>query len=399
MPHFGIALLQYDEVDQKMSKKAVARKTAYRAIGISPGQLAFCALSGVCLLLILCHSDTAISYMGQGLLLCAKTVIPSLFPFMVLSELLVSGGCGELLGKLCERPFRRLFGLSGAAACAMMMGLVCGFPVGTKTAVALCRRGDITTEELSRLICFCNIPSSAFLINAVGVSLFGSRRFGVMLYAICLFSALICALLWHRLSPLKASGGTVHAELPAFGVQTFTRAVTSAALSMIYICAYVVFFSALIGTLGHILAHFSIGQPAIAILFGFFELSGGVLQASSVAGATTAHLITAILCGWSGVSVHLQILSLCDDLPGNGSIRVFPYIFSKLSQAALCAILFALLSLILPNNFFAPAQSVVTIAVPEAFFNQIMSILNVSFVFALFVAVIATIRRKIQHRP
>lgn len=381
-----------------MSKNDATGKVTHRRIGIPFGQLAFCMLSGICLLLILRHSDTAITYMGQGLLLCAKTVIPSLFPFMVLSELLVASGCGELLGRLCERPLRRLFGLSGSAACALMMGLVCGFPVGTKTAVSLCRRGDITVKELSRLICFCNIPSSAFLINAVGVSLFGSRRFGLALYMICLLAALICALLWHRLYPLDIPTKNVKTTVPAFGVQTFTRAVTSAALSMLYVCAYVVFFSALIGTLGHILGQLSVDQTAIAILFGLFELSGGVLQASSVASAQTARLLTAVLCGWSGISVHLQILSLCDDLPGSASIRPFPYLFSKLIQAVLCAFLFGLPSLLLPDQFFAPAQSVVTFAFSEEITAQIIPILNVSFVLSLLVTIFVTLRHSIQNR-
>ncbi len=63
----------------------------------SAGQVGFLLMSTFCFILVLRNSDAAIEYMGRGLTLCARTVIPSLFPFMVISELLVSSGAGEAL--------------------------------------------------------------------------------------------------------------------------------------------------------------------------------------------------------------------------------------------------------------------------------------------------------------
>lgn len=318
-------------------------------IRISTGQFCFFALSLFCLILLVAHSDVAIIYMKQGLGLCAQTVIPSLFPFMVLSELLVASGGGMLLGTLCEAPLRRLFGISGNGACALLMGLICGFPVGAKTAVSLCKHGQIDDLELSRLLCFCNIPSSAFLINAVGVSLFGNRLFGIMLYGICLLSSLLIARLLHLLRPLSPRSDRSADTVSATGVSTFTHAVTSAAIAMLYVCAYVVFFSALVGTLGKILHGWRVGQTGIAALFGFFELSGGVMQASAIPNELLAKWLTALLCGWSGMSVHLQILSLCDGLPEGISPHARPYFFCKLLQGLLCALFSGTLLYFVPS--------------------------------------------------
>ena len=72
---------------------------------LSIGQLCFGWFSVFCLLLILRNTEIAMEYMTTGLRLCVKTVIPSLFPFMVISELIVSGGIGSVL----IRPFSPLF--------------------------------------------------------------------------------------------------------------------------------------------------------------------------------------------------------------------------------------------------------------------------------------------------
>jgi len=349
------------------------------------GQWVFFGLSICCLALILCHSDTAISYMEQGLTLCAKTVIPSLFPFMVLSELLVASGGGEVLGKLCAVPVKRIFGISGASVCALMMGLVCGFPVGTKTAVSLCWRGLISEKELSRLICFCNIPSSAFLINAVGASLFGSRRFGLLLYIICLLSAILTAVLLRLLFPLSDTKSDSASPVIPSGMTVFTHAVTAAAMAMLYVCAYVVFFSALIGTLGHLLHTWGADRTITAFLFGIFELSGGVMQASAIPNRRLGQLLTAALCGWSGISVHLQILSLCDDFSTPFSFR--PYIWCKLLQGGLCAALFCIALRLLPADWLLPTQSVVLPTAFSGISSKIVPICNGAFLLCLIITI------------
>lgn len=94
----------------------------------SAGQVGFCLMSTFCFILVLRNSDAAIEYMGRGLTLCARTVIPSLFPFMVISELLVSSGAGEAFGRLFSRIMRWLFGLSGAGASAVFWAPCAGSP-------------------------------------------------------------------------------------------------------------------------------------------------------------------------------------------------------------------------------------------------------------------------------
>ena len=110
----------------------------------SAGQAFFCIMSTFCLILILHNADVAVEYMGRGLVLCARTVIPSLFPFMVISELLVQSGAGEALGRIFSRLMRGVFGLSGAGSTAVVLGSLCGFHVGDRTAVSLLDRNRIS---------------------------------------------------------------------------------------------------------------------------------------------------------------------------------------------------------------------------------------------------------------
>lgn len=73
----------------------------------------------------------------DAMLLCAQTLIPSLFPFFVLSSLFIACGASELLSALLSPLMRPLFGLSGAGAAALALGLCGGYPVGARTAASL----------------------------------------------------------------------------------------------------------------------------------------------------------------------------------------------------------------------------------------------------------------------
>ena len=92
----------------------------------------------------------------DAMLLCAQTLIPSLFPFFVLSSLLIACGASELLSALLSPLMRPLFGLSGAGAAALALGLCGGYPVGARTAAELVENGALSRDEGERLLAFCN---------------------------------------------------------------------------------------------------------------------------------------------------------------------------------------------------------------------------------------------------
>ncbi len=305
-----------------------------------PSRLALGLLSVFCLLLIIKNPDIAIKHMSAALRLCAKTVIPSLYPFMVLSELIISGNTAHRLSKILSSPARLLFGISGKGMAAVIMGLLCGFPIGAKCAMSLYRGGDIDRTELVHILTFSNNPSSAFLISAAGVAMFGSRGFGILLYAVSIISALILGVAGKFLKKKAAiewscDENTVYVPKKR-GVDIFTGAITSSALSMLNICAFVVFFSTLVGVLEYTLNASALPDWGSALWFGFFEMTGGIYKASAV--PVYGCYLAAAVAGWSGLSVHFQIMSVC----AGGNISFRPYLLSKLANAALNVLLLAL---------------------------------------------------------
>ena len=298
------------------------------------------------LALLLRRADVAANCMREGLSLCARAVVPSLFPFMVLSELLVASGAGEWLIFPIARPLEKLLGLSPAGCCAVVLGLVCGFPVGVRCAILGYEKGTVSRSECERILACSTIPSSAFLVSTVGTALWQNAKFGMLLYLCTVLSALLSGIFLYAIEKREHKEKSIQAALPPFKIyfeaNMLPSAIKNATRSTLLICAYVVFFSTLTGAIGLILGRFGASQTTHAILSSLLELSGGVSAASGLADRQLARILTGAAIGWSGISIHCQMLSLCD----GHDLSTRPYFIAKIIQAFSCPLMVTLIGLL-----------------------------------------------------
>lgn len=288
------------------------------------------ALAAIALTLLLWKdASLAAEAVSHGLSLCARTMIPSLFPFMVVAELIVRSGAGRWLARASAWLLRPLLGISEAGCSAVVLGALCGFPVGARTAAAYVRRGEMTEEEFSRVLCFCNLPSAVYLIGAVGISLFASADVGRALVALSYASALLVGIAIRPRRQAMAVERTAHA-LESGGL---TGAIRAAADAMTGVCATVLLFSALGGVVGRYLEAWGVGTVGRAALTGVLELSTGAVASAACRG-NAGLLLAAAAVGWGGLSVHCQILAVCEGCPRPRA----RFWLARIVQAGLCAL-------------------------------------------------------------
>lgn len=326
-----------------MTKAEKARKkNAFPRLGKA---LPSCLL--LLLIFFLAESEQLNLWMQDSLTLCAKVLIPSLFPFLILSDLILTSGAADRLGLLVGKPVRRLLGISPQSVSAVLLGMLCGFPIGAKMAISLYEEGRIGKSEAERLLALCSIPSPAFLIGSVGVALLGSRRLGILLYGINVLSACLVFLigrLWNAKREPNAAESISDSRIYCLGAAQITGAITGAVQSMLGICSFVLAFSCVIRLSDLLLTRLPCIIPPLvtSLLFGTLELTSGINAAASLSGSLP-FLACAIISGWSGLSVLAQIVSLT----GNRPLSFRPYLLAKFASAALNALLAGILLAIL----------------------------------------------------
>jgi len=288
------------------------------------------------LLLTLKNAEYAANGIKKGLVLFGTMLLPSLLPFLVLSELFLSSGSGVWLGRVLARPIRSLFGLTEQGASALLLGWLCGVPVGAVYAMNLLHRGAIDGKELGRLLLLANTPSTGFLVGAVGVALFGSREVGLVLLLATLTATVITGVI------IKITKGDI---IPVCGIwgangegkSTFssalTKAVKSSAATLLTVCGFVLFFAAVSECIRAAAAALSLPPLAATLLTGLLELSAGVSAATAAHTPGTALVLCALFAGFSGLSIILQVFAVTD---GCG-IGLLPYLAVKALQGLLSA--------------------------------------------------------------
>lgn len=288
-------------------------------------------LLGVMALLLLCSADAA-QAVRDALALCVQSVIPALFPFFVVSSLFIDLGCAAVLGRSLAPIMRRLFGVSGAGGTAFLLGIIGGYPVGGRTAGELYRSGQCEREECERLLAFCNNAGPSFILGIAGLGCFGSVRVGAWLYLIHVGAAVMVGLLFRSTS--RQMGRPEKTETPRWA-DALIEAVRGGAMSMVNICAFVVFFLVIL----RLFSRFT-GIQHGAIL-GIVEMTNGILR---LANDRRGFIWAAGLLGWGGLSVHCQTAAV---LSGSG-LSLKRYFIGKALQAAISMAAAWPVSLLLP---------------------------------------------------
>lgn len=318
-------------------------------------------LLGVALLLatvaLVAAPGEAIAGAQTGLALCFNVIVPSLFPFFVLSSLVVDLGLAAYLGRALESLMRPLFRVSGSCATAIALGFIGGYPVGARTALQLYQQGLCSKPEAERLLAFCNNSGPAFILGVVGAGVFGDGRIGLLLYCTHAAASLLVGLLFRFYGRDHGRTDCRPHQKPIKTVTVaaaFTGAVTHSLQSTLNICAFVVFFAVVLqllsawGILSAVAAFLShLGfQPEWAhrLVAGLLELSSGVASLSGGSGLAGRASMAAFMLGWAGISVHCQVLSFLID----SGLSAKTYLAGKLCHGLIAAGLTWLVARIIP---------------------------------------------------
>ncbi len=231
---------------------------------------------------------------AAGLETCMHTVIPALFPFLVLTGAVLRLGIPKGLERVLGVPFERLFRIRRSALPVFLLGLAGGYPVGAAAAAECFRRGACSREEAERLTVFSNNCSPGFLLGLLGESILENRRAAFFLLLLqWVVSVYLGWLLGLKRQPSAGENEPVEGAVPS-PAELLTGSIRDGGRTCLLICAYVVFFS--------VLASFLPRRP---LLRGMLEMTGGLLL---LRGDALPELVkAAFLLGFGGMAIACQV--------------------------------------------------------------------------------------------
>ena len=275
------------------------------------------ALLGTYFALLLCKPRLSGEVTLERLSFFVRTVFPSLFVSLCLSGMLVTSPIARVLYRF---PF-------GVECTVFVLGVLCGFPVGARSALLLYQNGQISKTRAEFLCGFTNLASLPFLIGVVGSTLFQDMLFGMRLAALQAVCALVTGVALYFVLHPDCKGLKVYGSQTPQGVAV---SVASGAHTMLELGGMIVFFGVAADMCRQTVG---IGGIPAVLLQSVLEFSSGCASASAYGGEIGALLAT-MAVGCSGLCVYAQVAAVT-----KGELSMRPYVLGKLMQTALMGVL------------------------------------------------------------
>lgn len=149
-------------------------------------------------LFMLISPETVTTGAANGLLLWYRRVLPVLFPFLLITGLMIRTGSISMVNRILSPVLMPFLGISGNASFSVVCGFLCGFPVGAKSCSDLTCEEKISSSEGEYLLSFCNNVSPAFLSGYVASQCLGMKERAQICLLLPILAALCCSFLFRR---------------------------------------------------------------------------------------------------------------------------------------------------------------------------------------------------------
>ena len=315
----------------------------------SLGNMVFLLIILLILMGILKNPQLSFKAASEGLMTWVNLVMPSLLPFFIISEILISIGFVDIIGKLLEPIMKPVFNLPGISTFPFSMSIVSGYPMGGKIVSNLRKNNRITKNEAERTLVLSSTSGPLFMLGAIAVGMLSNPKLGPLILYPHYMGAISLGLIYSfktdkkrsikpneiisKISSLK--------EHPPIGF-VLMNSVKNSMNSLFLIGGFIIFYTVVIELLfisrfmNLIYYVLPIDKVILqGLLAGIIEITTGCKKiASSNLNLIGKITIINFLIGWSGISIHSQVLAFLSST----DIDSKKYIFTKFFHGLLSSI-------------------------------------------------------------
>lgn len=294
-----------------------------------------------------------------GLKVWSQKVLPSLFPFMIISSFMYYTGLSERVTLYIYKFIKRIVHCSQNAIFIFITSIFSGYPMAAKLVSMYCADNRLTHQEAEAVLVFSSVCSPVFIAGTIGVTMLNDLRAARIIalshYLSAIINGLIFVFLLSSHSTKKATVSNTtnkSSSNPALSpFNALTKSVTTSCSTQLLIGGFITIFSVFISLLDacHLFSFLSLTttsiSPTLAIaikplISGFFEMANGSSAMSSTSLTIQLKIMfITLFISWGGLSIHCQAVGLLYDT----SVSTAHYLIAKLLHGLLSVVVSFLL--------------------------------------------------------
>ncbi len=306
--------------------------------------LIFC----IFMFVLIIDSKTALSGASEGLMMCARVIVPSLFPFFIVSTVLTGLLSGVKIPFL--HPLGKLLHLPENTENIFLIGLLGGYPIGAQCIAQAYQSGNLSRRDAERMLAFCSNAGPAFIFG-IGASVLPSPWMCWLLWFIHILSAILVGVLTPAEGADSSTNATPHPV-------SLTEAVSRSTQVLATVCGWIILFRTILAFLQRWFL-WLLSKSASTLLCGILELANGCCSLIDISSIGLRFTFFSVMLAFGGLCVILQtrsVLAECD-------LSIQYYFPGKITQAAISYLLCSVAAAIFSQQLaFAPSIWALTAA-------------------------------------
>ena len=271
----------------------------------------------IVLILLLIFHTACVNGAKNGLLIWYKTLVPTLLPFMIITNALSETNAYQVIG----RCLNSLFGKRTYDVLCILVGNLCGYPLGGKIIYDFIKKGYLSPAKGQNLLPYTSTISPMFLIGYVHNQIMASR-IPLWIFLLSIYSPILIGFIF--LNTHTKTDNTQPPRVQQKAIPTINDTFMQAVRTIVLVGVYVMIFSILL----EILFSFFHGTGA-KIIFSFLEITNGIHLLSKCNLSFCQNLpLMGALCSFGGLCSIFQIKCV------NPLMNIKKYLLTKLILSA-----------------------------------------------------------------
>ena len=235
-----------------------------------------------------------------------NNLIPALFPFFIISDILINYNITEYIPKTIRNICKLIFNINDNMLTVLILSMLSGFPSNARNTRTLYDKGLITLEEANHILIFSHFANPVFILTTVAVFFFNNQKVGIILLITHYFSNFILGICFRNKIKLSNNSYALIDKSNNFG-NIFIASIKKAIDTILLICGILTIFLMLSSIVINV---FSFNSYNAMLIKGIFEITIGIEALSKLSiSMLSKTVIASAFLAFGGISVHVQVLS------------------------------------------------------------------------------------------
>lgn len=262
------------------------------------------------LILFIINRELVFNTVGFSLDIWITSVLPALFPFFVISDILISYDVIRYIPKVIKNLFKKLFNVSDNGLVVIILSMLSGFPSNARNIKNMYNSNKISKEEGEHLLYFTHFSNPMFILGTLVSIFLKKKELGLIIFISHYLPNIIIGILLRKLNTNKLDTNYNNDINNNFGL-VLTKSIRKSLDSVFNILGTLTVFLIISSLLINV---FNFNNGISLLIKSILELTSGLKELSNF-NLSNSYLVIASSCilSFGGLSVHMQVINELSD--------------------------------------------------------------------------------------